>query len=113
MNREQRRNAYRLYLEEKKRLEKLYGGPKLCIICGKTFTGLGNNPWPLIPESTVEEVDRRCCTDCDKEKVDPARYNLIKQGKMDGFLTISGSELRDFEKDYPNSVIKISRDQDN
>ena len=113
MNREQRRELNKRYEQEKRRVEKLYGGPKVCIICGKTFTGLGNNPWPLLPESTVEEVDRRCCTECDETKVTPARVELLRQGKFEGFEMISAEMVKWLEENYPGGVIKITRDQEN
>lgn len=41
---------------------------KVCCICGKKFTGWGNNPWPV-----VEDEDARCCDACNDEKVLSAR----------------------------------------
>lgn len=44
----------------------------VCCICGKRFTGWGNNPWPL-----VENEDARCCDACNNEKVFPARLAMM------------------------------------
>ena len=40
----------------------------VCSICGKKFTGWGNNPYPV----TKGENDK-CCDKCNEEKVVPAR----------------------------------------
>lgn len=45
---------------------------KVCCICGKKFTGWGNNPWPVNNEEGAE-----CCDDCNYEFVIPARLNDI------------------------------------
>ena len=37
-----------------------------CCICGKKFSGYGNNPWPLKKEGI-------CCDKCNEEKVIPYR----------------------------------------
>jgi len=42
-----------------------------CCICGKEFEGYGNNPWPI-----DETEDARCCDDCNRKKVVPARFEL-------------------------------------
>lgn len=44
----------------------------VCCICGKRFTGWGNNPWPVI-----EDEDARCCDACNDEKVVPARLAMM------------------------------------
>jgi hypothetical protein len=51
---------------------------KVCCICGKEFTGYGNNPSPLkdkdgkdYPEGSV------CCKECDAELVVPTRIRMI------------------------------------
>lgn len=44
-----------------------------CCICGKKFTGWGNNPWPV-----CKEEDAICCDDCNWEKVLPARIQNLK-----------------------------------
>lgn len=43
-----------------------------CCICGKTFTGWGNNPYPV-----VKTENARCCDKCNDEKVIPARIAAI------------------------------------
>lgn len=42
----------------------------MCCICGKEFTGYGNNPEP-VKESGV------CCDECNADKVIPARIAMI------------------------------------
>lgn len=42
-----------------------------CCICGKTFTGYGNNPYPV-------KDSGRCCDVCNYEKVLPSRLKLLK-----------------------------------
>ena len=42
---------------------------KKCLICGKKFTGWGNNPWPV-------EESGECCDECNINKVVPARILL-------------------------------------
>lgn len=44
----------------------------VCCICGKKFTGWGNNPWPVI-----EDDSARCCDDCNAEIVVPARMRQM------------------------------------
>jgi hypothetical protein len=39
---------------------------KKCCICGKEFTGWGNDPWPV-------KEDGECCMACNYEHVVPAR----------------------------------------
>ena len=39
---------------------------KVCCICGKEFTGWGNNPYSIKNEG-------ECCKKCNMEKVVPAR----------------------------------------
>ena len=41
---------------------------KYCCICGKSFSGYGNNPYPV-----VKEENARCCDDCNRDIVIPAR----------------------------------------
>ena len=49
----------------------------VCSICGKTFTGWGNNPYPV----TKGENDR-CCDICNDTRVIPARLQAM-YGKGD------------------------------
>lgn len=44
----------------------------VCCICGKKFTGWGNNPYPV-----VKTEGARCCDECNDEKVIPARIMTI------------------------------------
>lgn len=39
-----------------------------CCICGKEINGYGNNPWPI-----NNDVEARCCDDCNWSVVIPAR----------------------------------------
>ena len=41
-----------------------------CIICAQTFSGSGNNAYPL-------SDDGRCCDACNQQKVIPARLEEI------------------------------------
>lgn len=51
-----------------------------CCLCGKEITDFGNNPWPL-----RNDVDDRCCDDCNMEKVIPARLAQMRSnGKKRG-----------------------------
>ena len=45
---------------------------KVCCLCGREFTGWGNNPWPV-----DKHPDHRCCDDCNAGLVIPARLALI------------------------------------
>lgn len=49
---------------------------KTCSICGKIFTGWGNNPWPV----TTGENDT-CCDECNDTKVIPARIKNLYKGR--------------------------------
>ena len=42
---------------------------KVCCICGKEFTGWGNNPWPI-------KQSGECCDECNTDKVVHARILL-------------------------------------
>lgn len=42
---------------------------KVCCICGKTFYGWGNNPYPVVSEG-------ECCDMCNLWKVLPKRMEL-------------------------------------
>lgn len=45
-----------------------------CCICGKTFAGYGNNPYPYIKDNKKE-----CCDSCNVRFVIPARFKLSKK----------------------------------
>jgi hypothetical protein len=44
-----------------------------CCLCGGKYHLYGNNPWPL-----SDDDDDRCCGQCDREYVIPARVELIR-----------------------------------
>ena len=43
----------------------------MCVLCGKTFSGYGNNPLPVKDFGS-------CCDKCNQEKVIPARLEGMK-----------------------------------
>lgn len=45
-----------------------------CCICGYTFEGYGNNPWPV-----VEREGARCCDFCNENAVIPERILRIME----------------------------------
>lgn len=45
-------------------------GSKTCCICGKEYTGYGNNPEPV-------RISGRCCNDCNEKRVIPARMLML------------------------------------
>ena len=47
-----------------------------CVLCGGEIKGYGNNPAPLADEG-------RCCDDCNKSKVIPARMSKLKDSDDD------------------------------
>lgn len=44
----------------------------ICCLCHKQFKGFGNNPEPL------KSAPNRCCDECDRNKVIPARLKNVK-----------------------------------
>ena len=48
----------------------------VCCICGKKFTGWGNNPWPV-----VDNDNARCCDECNAKDVIPARLAMLYREK--------------------------------
>lgn len=44
-----------------------------CCLCGKSFTGYGNNPYPV-----DKNPEHRCCDICNVTKVLPARVIELK-----------------------------------
>ena len=46
---------------------------KICSICGKPYTGWGNNAYPV--------NNGRCCDHCNTTKVIPARFAALKNEK--------------------------------
>ena len=57
---------------------KEYGATHKCCICGKSFTGWGNNPYPV---NKLEFAV--CCNKCNEEKVIPARIAELYGKKED------------------------------
>lgn len=52
---------------------------KICCICGKEYTGWGNNPYPV-----DKREDARCCDVCNDTQVIPARLvELYLKGGQD------------------------------
>lgn len=49
----------------------------ICSICGKTFVGYGNNPYPV-----TKGKDDRCCDACNAEFVVPARIAHLYGGDI-------------------------------
>lgn len=47
-----------------------------CCICGLTFEGWGNNPWPV-----NKSENARCCDFCNRAYVIPERLKGILNGK--------------------------------
>lgn len=45
---------------------------KVCCICGKEFTGWGNNPYPI-------KEDGECCRVCNSSVVLPRRIKLMNE----------------------------------
>lgn len=50
----------------------------VCCICGKKFTGFGNNPWPVVKDEAA-----RCCDECNSTKVLAARLAQMFGRKED------------------------------
>jgi len=46
---------------------------KTCCICGKSFEGWGNDPWPVVMDDDAE-----CCDSCDMGIVLMARLAEMK-----------------------------------
>ena len=46
-----------------------------CCLCGKPYTLYGNNPYPFCDK---DDDKSRCCNDCNREKVIPARLSALK-----------------------------------
>lgn len=49
-----------------------------CCLCGKEFTGWGNDPWPV-----DKDPNHECCDECNERKVIPVRitYFINKEDK--------------------------------
>ena len=86
--------------EEKSKLKEANGivesqdtEDKTCVICGKTYTGYGNNAEPV--------ADGRCCDDCNIEIVIPARLKQIKNtsNTLNESAVDREQEFQQFKKD--------------
>lgn len=60
----------------------------VCCICGKTFTGYGNNPEGAVWKNEKGEIIKptfgsndRCCDDCNSKYVIPGRIYLMSKGE--------------------------------
>ena len=51
---------------------------QVCCICGKKFSGKGNDPWPLKEEG-------RCCDECNKEVIEAKKQYLEIEKIMDSW----------------------------
>lgn len=47
-----------------------------CCICGEETTGYGNDAWPVV--SNDKNWGNRCCDECNKNKVIPARLQIMQ-----------------------------------
>lgn len=57
-------------------------GTKICCICGKVFTGWGNNPDPVKDKNgNLFPEDARCCDECNNDVVIPTRLIEIYKGE--------------------------------
>jgi len=54
----------------------------VCVICGKSIIGYGNNPWPVLD-------DGRCCDECN---------NLVIRERLKNLINMHNEE-RDYETD--------------
>lgn len=43
-----------------------------CVICGKSISGFGNDPWPI-------KMEGECCKECNMDVVLPARILMLKK----------------------------------
>lgn len=104
-----------------KNLNESIGNKETCVLCGKHINGYGNNPAPLADEG-------KCCDECNKTKVIPARIKAIKDELEDEMEEIeidstyhdaSEDELRkmgafgdDDEMDYDDNYTIEYEDKD-
>ena len=51
-----------------------YDNEYVCCICGKTFNGYGNNPYPV-----SKDENAKCCDQCNLDAVIPARLMEMLQ----------------------------------
>ena len=60
-----------------------------CCLCGITFVGYGNDPWPLKPRYFGSKV---CCNGCNATKVLKARIELNETSDKTYISTMYGKE---------------------
>lgn len=51
----------------------------ICCICGKEYNGHGNNPYPIGWD--IYSEDDRCCDECNRKYVIPARIAELYSGQ--------------------------------
>ena len=72
-----------------------------CVLCGKHINGHGNNPAPLADEG-------KCCDECNKTKVIPARMKAMQGKEMDEGVEGKGNiKILSFNHDDPEYVYGI------
>lgn len=49
----------------------------ICCICGKEYNGYGNNPYPVGWD--IYSEDDRCCDECNRKYVIPARIAKLAE----------------------------------
>ena len=54
-----------------------------CCICGKTFTGWGNNPHPVYSDKLYKGAKAVCCDHCNLYVVYPERVRLLSENRKD------------------------------
>lgn len=64
-----------------------------CCICGETFEGYGNNPFPLVHR---DDYSSRCCDDCNEYVI---RARMGRLHKLDINIKASDEELTSFLED--------------
>lgn len=88
--------------------EELTEDKETCVLCGKHIEGYGNNPAPLADEG-------KCCDECNKTKVIPARMKTLRGKKMNeaaedkGNIKILGFNHSDPE--YVYGICNLTADQ--
>lgn len=69
---------------------------EICVLCGKHIVGYGNNPFPLADEG-------KCCDECNKTKVIPARIKDFEELKYDDEpygISFRDTEVENKELEY-------------
>lgn len=73
---------------------------KPCVICGKSFTGWGNDPWPVKEEGY-------CCDKCNMEVVLPARLALLAKSEQEKKAQSEEIKESDGVREYSNALIDL------